>query len=118
MSLAKEIGSHHTMWFSVGDHPPVAVRYAVDNDELVCFGDKGMGDLVEGSTVVGTVHELAGGPPIVATSFDVRVLVAADVALYTISEVIGHVRPVGTWLEASSKRRLLGLRLHGTPRAA
>ena len=34
MSLPKEIGSHHTMWFTVGDHKPVAVRYAVDNDEV------------------------------------------------------------------------------------
>ena len=63
-SLPKEIGSHHTMWFTVGDHQPVAVRYAVDNDEVVCFGDKGLGDLVEGSTVVGTVHDIAGGPPL------------------------------------------------------
>ena len=34
MSLPKEIGSHHTMWFTVGAHRQVAVRYAVDNDEV------------------------------------------------------------------------------------
>ena len=53
MSLPKEIGSHHTMWFTVGDHKPVAVRYAVDNDEVVCFGDNGLTDLIEGSTIAG-----------------------------------------------------------------
>jgi hypothetical protein len=118
MSLPKEIGSHHTMWFTVGDHKPVAVRYAVDNDEVICFGDKGLGDLDEGSTIVGTVHDIAGGPPLVATSFDVRVLISADVALGTIGEVVGHVSPTGTWDEARLGRRLLGLRLHGSPRAA
>jgi hypothetical protein len=118
MSLPKEIGSHHTMWFTVGDHEPVAVRYAVDNDEVVCFGDKGLRDLTEGSTVVGTVHEIAGGPPLLSTSFDVRVLVSADVALGTIGEVVGHISPTGTWQEARMERRLLGLRPHGSPRAA
>src|ERR1700736_6393350 len=83
MSLAKEIGSHHTMWFTVGDHRPVAVRYAVDNDEGVCFGHHGLQDLIEGSTITGTVHDIACGQPLLATSFDVRVLVRADVALGT-----------------------------------
>jgi len=118
MPLAKEITSHHTMWFSVGGHAPVAVRYAVDNDEVICFGDKGLRDLVEGSTVVGTVHDIASGPPLLATSFDVRVLVRADVALGTIGELVGHISPTGTWEEARLKRRLLGLRLHGSTRAA
>jgi hypothetical protein len=118
MSLPKEIGSHHTMWFTVGHHKPVAVRYAVDNDEVVCFGDHGLCDLVDGSTIAGTVHDIAGGPPLVQTSFDVRVLVSADVALGTIGEVVGHVAPTGTWDEARMERRLIGLRLHGSPRTA
>ena len=83
----------------------------------VCFGDDGLTDLIEGSTIAGTVHDIAGGPPLLQTSFDVRVLVSADVP-GTIGEVIGHVRPMGTWEDARLKRRLLGLRLHGSPRAA
>ena len=88
---------------------------AVDNDEVVCFGDNGLTDLIEGSTIAGTVHDIAGGPPLLQTSFDVRVLVSADVALGTIGEVIGHVRPTGTWEDARLKRRLLGLRLTAPP---
>ncbi len=118
MALPKEIGSHHTMWFTVGGHRPVAVRYAVDGDEVVCFGDLGLSDLIEGSTILGTVHDIACGPPLLAMSFDVRVLVSADVALGTVGEVVGHVSPITSWEDVRADRRFLGLRAHGTPRAA
>jgi hypothetical protein len=118
MSLPKEIGSHHTMWFTVGAHRPVAVRYAVDNDEVVCFGDVDLTELIEGSTVVGTVHDIAGGPPLVAMSFDVRVLLAAEITLGTVGEVVGHVSPTTSFEDVRTQRRFLGLRTHGTPRAA
>jgi hypothetical protein len=118
MSLPKEIGSHHTMWMTVGSHRPVAIRYAVDNDEVICFGDGDLSELVEGSAVVGTVHEIAGGPPLLATSFDVRVVATGAVSLGTVGEVVGHVSPTGSWDDVRLGRRFLALRVHGAPRAA
>jgi hypothetical protein len=118
MPLAKEIGSHHTMWITVGQHRPVAVRYAVDKDEVICFGDRALRDVGEGATVLGTVHDIAGGQPLVGTSFDVRVMASGDVPMGIFGEVLGHVRPVGSWADERLSRRFLGLRVHGTPRAA
>jgi hypothetical protein len=35
-----------------------------------------------------------------------------------VGEVLGHITPVGSWEDERSDRRFLGLRVHGTPRAA
>ena len=110
MSLAKEIGSHHTMWFTVGSNRPVAVRYVVDEDEVVCFGGAGLSELGEGDTVVGTVHDIAGGKPLVSTRFAVRVLSSGTVPIFVVSEVLGHVRPAGSWADERSAHRFLSLR--------
>jgi hypothetical protein len=109
MSLPAEIGSHHTMWFTVGAHQPVAVRYAVDNDEVVCLGDGNLNEVNGGDTLVGIVHEIAGGPPLLATSFAVRVRPSETIPLFVVGEVIGHVSPRGSWEKARSEHRFLSL---------
>jgi hypothetical protein len=118
MPIGSEIRSHHTMWFTVGSHAAVAVRYAVEGEEVICFGDVGLRELGAGTVAIGTVHEIANGPPIVVTSFDVRVLVPGEVTPGTIGEVQGHLRPTVPWSEVSSTRRMLALRPQGASRAA
>jgi hypothetical protein len=118
MALPKEISSHHTMWITVGSHRAVAIRYAVDDDEVICFGDGALRELGDGAAVVGTVHEIANGPPLFATSFDVRVVASGEVPLGIVGEVVGHVSPTGSWDKVRLGRRFLGLRVHGAARVA
>jgi hypothetical protein len=118
MSLPAEIGSHHTMWFTIGAHVPVAVRYVVDNDEVVCLGSGDLDEVNDGDTLVGTVHEIAGGPPLLATSFAVRVMAPETVPLFVVGEVLGHVTPTASWEKARSEHRFLSLSTPGSHRAA
>jgi len=41
---------------------PTPVRYSVDGDALVCFGDGPLRDLPDGARVRAAIHEIAGGP--------------------------------------------------------
>ena len=67
----------------------MAVRYVVDHDEVVCFGDGDLSELSEGDAVVGTVHGIAGGQPLVATKFAVRGLPSESVPFFVVGEILG-----------------------------
>ena len=43
MSLPTEVRSHQTVRIDVPGGRTVAVRYELDGDDLVCFGDDGLG---------------------------------------------------------------------------
>ena len=45
MLLPAPAKGHHTVWVHGPSCPPRAVRYAVDGERLVCFGQRGWGDL-------------------------------------------------------------------------
>ena len=85
---------------------------------MVCFGDGDLSELGEGDAVVGTVHDIAGGQPLVATKFAVRVLPPENVSLFVVGEVLGHIGPVGSWEDVRSGRRFLSLRGPGSQNAA
>lgn len=64
MALPPAAGSHHTVWVSC-EGPgcrPRPVRYSVDGDALVCFGDGALRDVADGTRVRAAIHEIAGGP--------------------------------------------------------
>ena len=42
MALPAGVSSHHTAWVAAAGSEPHPVRYAVDGDRLVCFGDDGL----------------------------------------------------------------------------
>ena len=60
MTLSAEVTRHHTAWVHCNTCAPRAVRYAVDGDRLVCFGDALPADATHGRNVFVNVHEIAG----------------------------------------------------------
>jgi hypothetical protein len=49
MSLPNEVRSHQTVWIDVPGGRTPGVRYEMDGDRIVCFGDDGLSGLVTGS---------------------------------------------------------------------
>jgi hypothetical protein len=89
MSLPKEVRSHQTIWIDVPGGRTAAVRYEMDGDRIVCFGDDGLSGLVNGTRVTAAVRGLAGGP--LEATFWVRVtdLAAEDVSIALLSDLVG-----------------------------
>jgi hypothetical protein len=94
MSLPSEVRQHHTIWVDVPDGRNTGIRYAVDGDRVVCFGDDGLSGAVDGTRLTADVRGLASGPP--DASFWVRVkdLAPEDVSVALLSDIVGH-RPLG-----------------------
>jgi hypothetical protein len=89
------------------------VRYAVDGDRLICFGDEALHDVPDGTRVSASVHEIAGGHEVAAFGAAVRELPAADVPAEALLELLAHV-PLGRNLrdvEASLVRHRDGRRV-------
>ena len=74
MTLPAAVKSHHTVWVSAPGARPRAVRYAVDGERLVCFGDDGLASVPDGSRVSLAVHEIAGGEMLATFSATMREL--------------------------------------------
>lgn len=111
------VGSHHTAWIRVdGPHPSVQVRYAVSGEMLVVFGDGPLAALRAGGHTTVTVHEIAGGPPLVTFGVTVSELGAETVDREALLELLAHV-PLGPDLETVNRsvdtiarsRRILAL---------
>jgi hypothetical protein len=66
MPIPAEVKSHDTVSVRAETTHPVPVRYSVDRDRLVCFGDGQLGDVPSGARVWASVHEIADGPPLVS----------------------------------------------------
>jgi hypothetical protein len=62
MALPDSVMHHHTAWIHCSDCPPHPVRYAVDADRLVVFGDDLPAGATNGRQLFVTVHEIAAGP--------------------------------------------------------
>ena len=62
MSLPSGVRTHQTVWIDVPGGRTAAVRYEMDGDRLVCFGDDSLSGLVAGTQVTAGVRGLADGP--------------------------------------------------------
>ncbi len=108
MALPTPVSKHHTVWITAPDRRAVALRYAVLDDALVCFGDDGLADLPTGSRVTATVHEIRNGAPLASFGAVVTDLAPADIPLGVLSDVVGN-RSLGANLE-EVEHALLALR--------
>jgi len=113
MTLPAAVGSHHTVWVSPPGARPRPVRYAVDGERLVCFGDDGLSDVRDGTHVSLSVHEIAGGPELASLGAMVRSLPPAEVDDAALGELLAHVS-LGRTLDevnASLERHRQGRRI-------
>ncbi|MBK5287910.1 MAG: hypothetical protein JJE46_05515 [Acidimicrobiia bacterium] len=98
MPLPVEVGSHHTVWV----HPPGGVahpvRYAVDGDRLVCFGDGILAAVPDGTHVSASIHEIAGGQAVAAFGASFCELAPESVGADALLELLAHV-PMGRDLD-------------------
>jgi len=94
MSLPSEVRSHQTVWIDAPGGRTAAVRYEVDGDHLVCFGDDGRGGLVAGTRITAFVRGLADGPLDATFWVRVRDLDPKDVSIALLSDLVGD-RPLG-----------------------
>lgn len=78
MTFPAAVTSHHTIWIGCATSgcQPHPVRYSVDGERLVCFGDGVLSDVADGTRVRAAVHEIAGGP--VLAEFGATVRTATD----------------------------------------
>jgi hypothetical protein len=74
------------------------VRYAVDGERLVCFGDDGLADVPDGSRVSLSIHEIAGGPALAEFSGTVRRLAPDAIDANALIELLAHV-PLGRTID-------------------
>jgi hypothetical protein len=91
MTLPAAVKSHHTAWVTAPDAPPRAVRYAVDGDRLVCFGDDGLASVPDGSRVSVAVHEIAGGQMLATFAASVHRLTPDAIDTNALVELLEHV---------------------------
>jgi hypothetical protein len=91
MALPPDVRSYHTVWVTAPGRRPVPVRYALDGDDLVCFGDDGLSAVPAGTHVSATVHKIACGPPVATFGAVVRDLAPDDVPLGLVAEVAGNL---------------------------
>ena len=81
MTLPAEVTRHHTAWVHCAECRPHPVRYAVDGDRLVCFGDQLPANATNGRQVFVTVHEIAGGPALAELTGTIHDVAADDLDL-------------------------------------
>ena len=89
--LPKELKSHHTIWLDLPGGGTVAVRYAMDGDRVVCFGDDGLSPVADGTRLSAGLRALACGPPDVADFWvKMKDLGPDDVSVAVLSDIVGH----------------------------
>lgn len=98
MPLPAAVTSHHTAWVSAPGGTPHPVRYAVDGDRLVCFGDDGLAGVPDRAQVSVSIHEIAGGHLLAQFGATLHRLVPDAVGTNAIVELLEHV-PLGRTLE-------------------
>ena len=89
MTLPSEVRSHHTIWVDVPGGRATAVRYAMDEDRMVCFGDDGLSGVADGARLTAGIWGIASGPP--EANFWVRVkdLGPDEVPIALLSDIVG-----------------------------
>jgi hypothetical protein len=108
MSLPNEVRTHQTVWIDVPGGRTAAVRYEMDGDRLVCFGDDGLSGIAAGTKVTAAVGGLANGPLDAMFWAYVRELAPDDVSLALLSDLVGD-RSLGRTSE-EVVRNLEGMR--------
>jgi hypothetical protein len=91
MTLPAAVKSHHTVFVTAEGARPRAVRYAVAGERLVCFGDKELASVPNGSRVSLAVHEIAGGGPLATFSASLRELAPDAIDTNALVELLEHV---------------------------
>lgn len=89
MSLPSEVRKHQTVWVDVPGGRTAAVRYEMDGDRIVCFGDDGLRSIQAGTKVTASVGGLADGPLDAMFWAYVRELDPEDVSLALLSDLVG-----------------------------
>ena len=98
MSLPAAVKSFHTAWLTPPGGRPHPVRYTVDGERMVCFGDRSLAIVPDGGRVSVSIHEIAGGPSREAFSASLRRLAPDDVDMNALAELLAHV-PLGRTIE-------------------
>ena len=115
MTLAPSVPRHHTAWVHTEHGRPSPVRYSVDGDRLVCFGDELPPGATDGSRVTVVVHEIAGGAPLAELQCTVHDVSADSVERNALLELLDHValgrdaREVDAAVARHLRRRLVTL---------
>jgi hypothetical protein len=91
MTLPAAVRNHHTVWVSAAGARARPVRYVVEGDRLVCFGDDGLSDIADGARVTALVREIACGPPLASFDATLRVMPPGAVDQNTLIDILGHV---------------------------
>lgn len=93
MALPAPVTSHHTAWVRCAARGcrPRALRYAVDGDRLVCFGDRQLAEVAHGTRVRVAVHEIAGGPMLTEFAATLRDVPSDELDTGAIAVLLDHV---------------------------
>jgi hypothetical protein len=91
VTLPLSLSRYHTAWVSCAECRPRPVRYAIDGDRMVCFGDQLPRDVANGRHLFITVHEIAGGPAVTQMTGVLRDVDAADVRPNALLDLLEHV---------------------------
>ena len=94
MTLPDTVNRHHTAWVHCDACAPHPIRYAIDGERLVCFGDQLPTEAASGRRVTVTVHEIAGGPPLAEFAGPLHDVNADEVDPNAILDLLEHV-PLG-----------------------
>jgi len=89
MTLPKEVRTHQTVWIDVPGGRTAAVRYEMDGDRIVCFGDDGLSGIPAGTKVTASLGGLADGPLDAMFWVYVRELDPDSVSLALLSDLVG-----------------------------
>jgi hypothetical protein len=103
MGLPAVVTSHHTLWVGQGSEAPHPVRYAVDGERLVCFGDGSLASVPDGARVSVSIHEIAGGPMLTTFAASMRCLTPDVVDMNALAELLAHVSLGATLDEVQSR---------------
>jgi hypothetical protein len=108
MTLPIVVRTHQRVWVDVPGGRTAAVRYEMEGDRIVCFGDNGLGGIPAGTRVTASVGGLADGPLDAMFWAYVRELDPDAVSLALLSDLVGD-RALGRTSE-EVVRNLEGMR--------
>ena len=94
MTLPTEVRSHHTIWVERPDGRTAGIRYAMDGDRIVCFGDDGLTGVPDGARLTAGVRGIATGPPEADFWIRVQDLKPDEVSIALLSDIVGTA-PLG-----------------------